>query len=115
MTHSFRIYLSLSALMLLLVVSGYQLSVALMHDLLEDELRSWQQREVISTSYATWKKKESLISILISLSPYNGLALENSARFYVLGAELAETSPASTGLAFEHRQQAFAAYSSIVD
>jgi hypothetical protein len=73
-----------------------------------------QQRELVPTSYAAWGKKESLISVLIRLSPYSGLALENSARFYVLGAELAETSSATADLAIPH-QQGIAAYSSIVD
>jgi hypothetical protein len=106
MLFSFRIYLALSVLVLLLVVCSYQLSVSLMHGLLEDELESWQHREIGPTSYVDWKHKEHLVQLLAELSPFNGLALENSARFYLLGAEIAERTPSSALETTGHREHA---------
>ncbi len=84
--------LILAVLTGLIGISTYQFGISLAHVLLEDELRSWQQRNVLATSYAGWKKKEPLVANLAELSPSNGLVLQNSARFYILGSELAASS-----------------------
>jgi hypothetical protein len=106
MTRPFNNTLFLFVFAIFFIVSGYQLSVSMMHSLLEDELRNSQQREIVTNSYSTWATRESLVSLLVKLSPYNGLILQNSARFYVLGADIALFSPDTTPFVSGHRLRA---------
>jgi hypothetical protein len=106
MLHLSRINLALAGTAILFLVSSYQLSVAVMHGLIEDELQSWQQRDIAFASYSDWEKKELLVASLVKLSPFNGLALQNSAHFNLLGSQIAGSSPATSEFAIGHQRQA---------
>jgi len=103
---SLRVYGMLSIATIILLVSCYLLFVSIIHGLLEQELESWRERNIASASYTRWENQQPLVAFLVTLSPYSGLILQNSSRFYQLGAEIAAASPATDYLATDHHRQA---------
>ncbi len=108
MVHAARPYIFLLFVFLLLVISGYQFSVSIMHGLVEQELRHTPQRSYSSGHYELWLKKEPLVKLLESWSPFNGPVLQNSARFYLLGIDHFATDPARVSASIELLQRALA-------
>ena len=90
----------------LLLVSSYQLCVVLMHDLLKQELQSWQGRDYSLASYERWQDQQAMVNLLHKLAPYHGEILQSSSRFHQLGSRIAAASTEHQQSAPQHQQQA---------
>jgi len=81
-------FITLTIVTSLLILSVYQLFTATLQSRLHQELSSWQGRHITSAHYVHWLKKKPMVDLLVSLSVFNGQALQSASRFYRLGSRL---------------------------
>jgi hypothetical protein len=103
-----RIFSLIAIVVLLLMISSYQLLMSSMQGQLQQELSSWNGRDFATASYSDWQTKQPMVDLFSSMALFDGHALHSSSRFYRLGAAIVASSDKSGETALKHQQTALA-------